>query len=65
MARQGAVPEKNPEAPSALHQTGANALPEGVSEPRHQAVTEGDRVGGAEVLAPTNSAAEDAGWRRG
>ena len=64
VARPGAVPEENPEAASALHQTGANALPEGVSGPHHQAVAQGDRVGGAEVLASENPAAEDAGRRR-
>lgn len=65
MARKGAVPEENPEAPSALHQTGADALPEGVSQPRLQAAAQGDGVGGAQVLASENSAAEDAGRRHG
>lgn len=52
------VPEENPKATSTLHQTGANAFAEGVPKPRHPADAQRDRVGGAEVLAPEESAAE-------
>lgn len=52
------VPEESPEAPSALHQAGSNALAEGVPEPRHQADAQGDRLRGVEVLASEESAAE-------
>lgn len=65
MAGGSIVPEQNPQAPSTLHQAGANALTEGVPEPRHQADAQGDCVGGAEVLAPEESAAEVTAKLRG
>lgn len=58
MAGGSIAPDENPEAPTALHQAGANALAEGVPEPRHQADAQGDCVRGVEVLASEESATE-------
>lgn len=58
MAGGSIVAEGNLKTSSTLHQAGANALTEGVSEPRHQADAPRDRIRGAEVLASEEPAAE-------
>lgn len=55
VARGNVVPEEDAEASSPLHQAGANTLPKGVPEPRHTAAAKGDRIRGAQVLAPEES----------
>lgn len=65
VAGGSAVPKENPEAASAVHPAGADALAEGVPEPRHPADAQRDRVRRAEVLAPEEPAAEATARLRG